>query len=372
MKNALIVASVASVIQQFNMNNIKLLQELGYNVTVACNLENGSTCSNSKIEEMKNIFKEKNIECIHIDFPRNPFSFKLLKSYKQIKNVIKSKQYNLIHCHTPVGGLITRLVAKNTNTTSNRKVIYTAHGFHFFKGAPILNWLLFYPIEKYLSKYTDTLITINKEDYELAKNKFKIKDIQLIQGVGVDKNKFNNKLLDIQKKDIRNSLNISNDDFLIICVAELNKNKNQELIIKAMNEIAKKSDKYKLILVGKDMLSGYHQKLINNYNLNNYIQLLGYRSDIPELLNISDLLISCSKREGLPVNLIEALMSNTPVIATNCRGNRDLIDDNYLVEIDDYISLKDAILSIDRDKYIFETSQYEKDVIIKKYEEIYK
>ena len=183
----LILASVASMIDQFNMSNIDILISLGYEVHVACNFEKGSTCSQEKIVQLKKKLGEIEVKYYQIDFTRSVFNIlQDVKAYRQVKRIMVENSYKFIHCHSPIGGVIGRLACKSTHT----RCIYTAHGFHFYKGAPIKNWIVFYPIEKWLSKYTDVLITISKEDYNRAKNKFKMKQLEYIPGVGVDIEKF--------------------------------------------------------------------------------------------------------------------------------------------------------------------------------------
>lgn len=371
MKKALVLASVASVIQQFNLNNIKLLQDLGYEVEVACNMKSGNNCSDEKIIEMQKLFDENNIKYYHIDFPRNPISTTLIKANKQLKDILKN-QYDLVHCHTPVGGLLTRINTKKYRKLGTR-VIYTAHGFHFFKGAPIKNWMFYYPIEKYLAKFTDDLITINKEDYLISKTKFKAKHIHYIPGVGVDKSKFDFNMLDDEKNELREELGLKHDDKVLIYVGELSKRKNQMMIIKSLNELLKDDKNYKLLLVGKDGLNGLLQKYIVNNNLDKNILFLGYRTDIPSLFKISDLVISTSLQEGLPVNLLEAQMSSKKIIATNCRGNRDCVSNSSLVEINDIDTLSKKIKEfINKDDFEFmDIIEWELDSIMEKTRPIY-
>lgn len=327
MKKVLILASVASMIEQFNMNNIKLLQELGYKVDVAANFENGGTINNNRLEKYKKELKDKNIKYIHIPYQRNPFSKQNLKAYDITNKIINENNYELIHVHSPIAGICGRQAAKKCRKKNNTKVIYTAHGFHFYKEAPLINWIMYYPIEKYFSKYTDCLITINQEDYELAKKKLKAKKTEFIHGVGVDKARFNIQMSETEKQRLRTQLNLNKNDFVIICVAELNKNKNQIMIIEAMKEIVKQYENAKLLLVGKDSMNGYHEEKVNQYGLNKNIKFVGYRTDIPQLLNISDLLVSVSIREGLPVNVIEAMCTGLPVVATKNRGHKELVKD---------------------------------------------
>ena len=342
MKKALILASVASMIEQFNMGNIKVLQELKYEVHVATNFIDSGTITRERAEELKNKLKDLNVKYYQIDFDRNVLSTKNIQAYKQVKQLIKENKYNIIHIHSPIGGVCGRLAAKKERKNGT-KVIYTAHGFHFFKGAPAKNWLIYYPVEKWLSKYTDCLITINEEDYNLAKKKFKAKNVEYVPGIGVDENKFNFEMSREERNELRKSLGINEDDFVFIQVGELNNNKNQIMTIEAIKELVKENNKIKLLLVGIGDLKEYYENKIKEYNLEKSVFLLGYRNDVPKLLKISDVLISTSKREGLPVNILEAMFAGLPIIATNCRGNRDLVPDNNLVEIDNVEQLKDKM-----------------------------
>lgn len=341
MKKALIIASVASMIEQFNMNNIKLLQELGYQVDVATNFENSGTITQKRSNELKQELKEINVNCFQIDFNRSILSSNNIKAYRQVKKIINENNYNLIHMHSPIGGVCGRLAAKKARKRRTR-VIYTAHGFHFFKGAPILNWIIFYPIEKHLSRYTDCLITINQEDYELAKRKFKAKQIELVHGVGVDESKFNFEMTPQEKHELRESLGLKDDDFVIIYVAELSKRKNQGMLIKAVKELIDEGKtNIKVLLPGIDSMNGYYQKMSKDLGIEENIKFLGYRKDIPKLLKISDLYVSTAKQEGLPVNIMEAMFCELPIVATDCRGNRDLVED--CVNVNDVNKVKNKI-----------------------------
>lgn len=312
MKKALYVATVDVHIRTFHLPYLKLLHDNGYEVHVATNGE----------EQFPNCDKKHNI-CIE----RSPFKLKNLKAIRELKRIIEREKYDLIHCHTPMGSVVTRLAARKYRKKYGTKVIYTAHGFHFYKGAPLLNWILFYPIEKWLAKYTDTLITINKEDYELAKNKFskRCKDIQYVPGVGIDTKKFDIKMSEKEKEEYRNSIGLNNKDFVLTCVARLDKNKNQGFLINVMELLVKENKNYHLLLVGPDELDGYYQKMVNEKNLSKNIHFLGRREDIPQILKISNIVVSASLREGLPVNVIEAFSAGKPVVALKCRGMKDLI-----------------------------------------------
>lgn len=327
MKKVLFTATVDSHILQFHIPYLKMLKEKGYEVHVATNgTENIPYC------DVKHM----------VSFERSPIKINNLKAIKQLKKIIDKEKFEIIHCHTPMGSVVTRLAAKKARKEGT-KVIYTAHGFHFYKGAPLINWMIFYPIEKYLSQYTDCLITINDEDYTLARKKFKkCKQIELIYGVGVDENKFNLKMTDQEKHELRKSLGLRDDDFVLIEVGELNKNKNQIIAIEAMRNLVKVDTNIHLLLVGTGVLEESYKEKIEKYNLKKNIHMLGYRDDIPKLLKISNILLSLSHREGLPVNVIEGMICELPIIATDCRGNRDLVDET--IKPDDTSALEKNIL----------------------------
>lgn len=370
-KKAIILTTVPSTIEQFNMENIKLLKELGYKVEVASNFNVTGNIDNNRFNEFLTELEQLDVKVNNISFSRKLFSFDNIRAYKQLKKLFKGQNYQLLHCHTPICGAITRLVARKKRKTG-LKVIYTAHGFHFYKGAPLINWLIYYPVEKVCAKWTDCLITINEEDYNLAKRKLKAKKVELVNGIGVDKSKFDFTMSDSEKGKIRNELKLKKDDFVLIQVGELNKNKNQIMTIQAMKKIVETNKNVKLLLVGKGNLKDYYEEKIKEYNLEKNIFLLGYRKDIPKLLKISDCLISTSKREGLPVNLIEATMSGLPIIATNCRGNREIAKQTININNIDEL-YKNIIKCINnKDDYLCNNiEKYRLSNITKKIKEIY-
>lgn len=322
MKKVLFTATVDSHILHFHIPYLKYFHDQGYEVHVATNGK----------EEIPYCDKK-----IIIPFERSPYKLNNLKAIVKLKKVIDSEKYDLIHTHTPMGSVVTRIAARHARKKYRTRVLYTAHGFHFYKGAPMMNWLLFYPVEKILSKYTDTLITINKEDYELAKNKFKKTKVEYVPGVGIDEEKFSFQMSEQEKHDLRQSLGLNDNDFVMIYPAELNKNKNQLLLIEAMNQLVNKSAIFHLLLPGRDSLNSYYQQKVKKMNIEKNVHFLGFRSDVSKLLQISNLAVASSFREGLPVNIIEAMYVQLPIIATNCRGHRDLVingENGYLVSFE--------------------------------------
>ena len=316
MKKVLIVSHVSGFVPQFEMSNVKILQEMEYEVHYATNY-NIPQYGNDNIRlEKSGILQQQ------VDFSRSPFRIiQNLKAFLQLKTLIKHENYAMIHCHTPIGGVLTRIALKNNKKA---KVIYTAHGFHFYKGAPIMNWIIYYLIERYLARFTDVLITINEEDYKNA-SKFKLKPggrVVKINGVGIEVNKFNN----IYKNRINNINKILSKDIVFLSVGELNRNKNHRLVIEALYKIKRKNFVY--VICGEGTQKKNLLKMIKSYQLQDQVYLLGYRRDMEKILLYADVFIMPSFREGLSVALQEAMASGLPVIATDIRGNNELIDDD--------------------------------------------
>jgi glycosyltransferase involved in cell wall biosynthesis len=200
-------------------------------------------------------------------------------------------------------------------------VFYTAHGFHFHKGAPLKNWLIYYPLEKWLSKYTDALITINKEDYERAKHKFEARRVEYIPGVGLDIDKFKNVV--VNKITKREEIGVNPDSFVVLSVGELNKNKNHEIVIRAIANLNNPNVHY--VICGKGPLESYLNNLAIELGIGKNVHLLGFRRDIPEICKVSDIFAFPSLREGLPVSVMEAMAVGMPILGSEIRGNIDLI-----------------------------------------------
>ena len=306
-KKILMLASVASTIKQFNMNNITLLREMGYDVDIACNFDSGSNISDEEVKQFRNDMETQGIRCFHIDFDRNALNIKQdIIAVKQVKRLVKEEKYYAIHCHTPIGGVAGRMAGRSEKC----KVIYTAHGFHFFKGAPLKNWLLFYPVEKFLSRYTDMLITMNEEDRTRAENTFHAKEYGFIHGVGVDTSMY-----ECERKEREGNV--------ILSVGELNENKNHETVIRALAML--KDEKWEYLICGKGKKESELAELAKSLEIGERVHILGYRDDVKEIMKDASIFVFPSFREGLSVALMEAMASGLPVVASNIRGNRDLI-----------------------------------------------
>lgn len=317
MKRALMYASVASMIQQFNMENIRILLELGYEVDVACNMEHGSTITGDLVADMKAELESMGVQVFHVPVPRNITAVsQILKSYKATKKLIKERNYDVIHCHSPIGGMVCRTANRFSGRYGHAKMIYTAHGFHFFQGAPRKNWLMFYPIERLCSRYTDVLITINHEDYELATRKMKAKHVKYVPGVGVDLTRF-------APGDAASGSHLEQEKIVLLSVGELSSRKNHQVVFHALSRLNHQNIKY--YICGTGSLKDELLQLASSLALDECVELLGYRSDVAQLYRQTDLFVFPSKQEGLPVALMEAIACEVPVICSDIRGNNDLI-----------------------------------------------
>ncbi|MDO4420115.1 MAG: glycosyltransferase family 4 protein [Ruminococcus sp.] len=334
MKKALLVATVQSHICQFHKPLVKMLHENGFEVHVAAR-------NNLDVKDgMKLDFADKVFD---IPFERSPFHPKNLTAYKALKKVVNNDTYCVIHTNTPVGGILGRLSARKQRK-KGCKVLYTAHGFHFYEGASKKNWLIYYPIEAFMCRYTDGLITICDEDYNLSSNKFKVNTFR-IHGVGASTTRFATPEND-EIEALRHKFGYPLNNKIIICTGELNNNKNQIIAIKAMKKVIERFPDTLLLLAGNGPNEEILKNAIADLNLSDNVKLIGYRKDLENFVKLSDIAISCSIREGLGLNLIEAMLCRKPAVATINRGHKELIREGrngFLVETTDSDTLAEKI-----------------------------
>lgn len=319
-KKILYITTISGFLPQFESGDVRIAKELGYSVYYASNFDNPIYT----IPE--NYFESNDIKCYRTQITKSPIH--LIKNWKAIsklRRIIDEENIDIIHCHNPMGGVVARLAAKMSK--SHPYVIYTAHGLHFYKGAPFINWLLYYPVEKLLAHYTDMIIAINQEDYQFVKKHFTLKKggmCEIIHGVGVDIHRFAPKP-EIRKSK-RKELEIPDDAFHIVTAAELNKNKNQRVIIEALSQIPNTNIYYSLCGKGRTALK--LEKLIKKKNLEERVRIWGYRTDMDEILQTADLFAFPSIREGLGVAAIEALSCGVPLVVSDNRGTREYARNN--------------------------------------------
>lgn len=317
-KKVLFVATVVKThIMQFHIPYLKMLQQMGWETAVA---------ARNDYEDPKDCRIPYCDAYYDIPFERTPWKLGNLKSFWMLKKVIEKGDYDLVHCHTPVGALLARLAATKARR-SGTKVMYTAHGFHFFTGAPLRNWLLFYPVEWLLAPMTDVLLTINQEDYQRARKCIHTKRIEYVPGVGIDTSKFRRDAGNGQEK--RRELGYTERDFLILTVAEMTMNKNHITILKALASLKDDPmfENLHYLICGRGDMQEKLEDSVEKLGLEEHVKFLGYRNDVPDLYHCCDLFAFMPFREGLSVALMEAMSSRMPIICTRIRGNTDLIED---------------------------------------------
>ena len=304
----ILYVSTISNTMSFFVPHIEMLVEAGHIVDMACAIQ-------MPIPE-----RLINLGChVHeISFTRKPLSRGNIKAIQGLRDLIICGKYDIVHTHTPNASVCVRWVCRKTKSV---KVIYTAHGFHFYIGAPILNWLVYYPIERFLARYTDVLITVNKEDYRCAR-KFKARKVEYIPGVGVNTEKFANTVIDRAAK--RSEIGIPDEAVVLMSVGELNKNKNHQVIIRALAEL--KNEKIHYVIVGSGILHNSLISLSKKLRVDDKLHFLGFRQDVHEIYKAADIYCHPSLREGLPVALIEATAAGLPCVVSLIRGNSDIVE----------------------------------------------
>lgn len=319
---------------------IRELLDEGNTVDIACNQ------SDSKVPQC---YVDWGCKIYDLNCSRSPLSKGNITAIHQIKKIVTKEGYDIVHCHTPIAAACTRFACKGLRK-KGVKVIYTTHGLHFYKDAPIKNWILYYPMEKICAHWTDVLITINKEDYERAQKKLKAKLIEYVPGVGLDICKFADVKVDRISK--RKELGIPENAFLLLSVGELNTNKNHEIVIRALASINDKNIHY--IIAGNGSLKDYLKQLVKELGLSEQVHLLGFRSDVLELFKSSDVNVFPSIREGLGMAALEGFACELPLICSDNRGTRSYANQNNSI-ICKYNSCSDfskAIIKLEFDNKI--------------------
>ena len=341
----LYTATVLSHICQFHLPHMKALQERGWEVHAAAH-DNLAVKNGLKLKYCDRF--------IEIPFDRSPKSPSNLKAYKQLKKLLGEEHYDVILCNTPMGGVVTRLAARKARKQGT-KVVYMAHGFHFCKGSSKKSWMVYYPIEKRMAKLCDLIITVNEEDYALAKEKFgKRTQIAHIHGVGVDENRYHPATPEEQLA-MRDAEGLTKDDFVILCTGELNENKNQSTLIRAAAMLKDKLPNLRVLLAGNGPKEQELRELIADLGLEENVKLLGYRTDLERITPAVDLVVSCSLREGMPLYMIEAMLCKKPVVASHNRGHDVLVKDGVtgaLLDPMDHIGFAGAIDKLAGDRGI--------------------
>ena len=336
-KKILLVATVQSHIAQFHRPLAEVLHAHGYEVHAAAR-NNLAEKNGLQLDFVDKVFD--------VRFSRSPKSKDNITAYNQLKAIVDSGNYEVVHCNTPMGGMIARLATRAARKKGT-KLFYTAHGFHFYDGVPKKNWMIFYPIEKFFSRMTDVLITITHEDYKVASEAFHCK-VAYIHGVGVSGERYKPVTIE-EKLAQRRRMGYSQNAKILLCIGELNSNKNQVMAIRMMHKVVAKYPEAMLLLAGNGPKQKFLEQLIKQEELERNVKMIGYVTNLQDYQHIIDVQISCSLREGLPLNIVESMLSGNPVVAGLNRGHRELIQDGingYIVDPNDYEAMSERVLNL--------------------------
>lgn len=348
-KKIMMITTTDNMMWQFLIPHIQYLQQQGNVVECVC----------SKTGFWFNELKDKYGLVMHnINFARNPLKLSNFKSYKELVKLQQEKNFDLVYCQQPVGGMMGRLIGKKFKIP----VIYTVHGFHFFKGGPLKNRLIYKTVEKWLSKYTDVLITINQEDYEAAK-KMKAKKVYKINGIGIDENKM--KVESFDKSAFRKELGLTDSNKVVLTVSEVNKNKNYITMLNAIKLLVENDSEIRFVSCGTGIWVEKIKEYAKQLGIEEQCLFLGFRKDIAKIMQISDVFMHASYREGLTLSVMEAMSVGLPCVVSNVRGNRDLIEDGKggcVVEPEDYMSFAERIEAILKNENMYKSfSEFNKE-----------
>lgn len=290
-----------------------------------------------------------------VDIHRSPFSFQNIKAIKALKKLIDKEQYDLVHCHTEMGGLCARLAAISARK-KGCKVIYTSHNYPFYKGASMVAWTVFYSVERMLAPLTDAVVTINEEDYQITcKHRFAIGPNFKIDGVGVNLERFSPVSTE-EKMKLRDEVGVPKDAFVLLYTAQFIPRKNHEMLIKQVPKIRESIPTLKVLFAGNGPIFEEMKALANNLGVSDCISFLGGRGDIDRLCRVADLHVATSKLEGQGINNIEAMACGCPLVVSRVRGHRDVCIDGkngFLFDLDKPQNMSAEIIRLYNDKDLY-------------------
>ena len=347
-KKVLIVASVVSFIEWFNKENVDYLnKEKKCELHIACNFDYMEDTDEERTKAYIEKIRKEGVILHNIHFARSPFSTANIECYKRLKRIIDAGHFDLIHVHTPTVSILTRLAARKAREKGT-VVMYTCHGFHFHNAAPKKNWMMYYPVERFLSRFCDYIVTINQEDFKRAST-FHAPNVRYIPGVGVDLKRIYD--CHVDKEAYKESIGVPKDCVLLLSIGEMIERKNHEVIIRALAKVENNNVYY--AICGKGPLKDYLYNLANSLSIGERVKFLGFRKDIPELCNTADISAFPSKIEGLGLAGIEAMAAGVPLVSSNVHGILDYVKDGvtgYALEPDDVDGFAKAIKCLSEDE----------------------
>lgn len=364
MKKALFVCNMDSFHRNFNQPYVRRLNEHGYEVDLAC-------VGDEDFPNIRNKFD--------VQFARRPFKAQNISALKQLRKIVRDCNYDLIYASTPVPGALVRLALIGTK---HGRVVYSAHGFNFYKGNGKISNLIFIILEKFLSLLTDCVFTMNQEDYTNGKKYMSCKELYNVDGVGVDTSIFSRPTAD-EKSAMRKKFGYNDNQFLLIYPADFHDRKNQKLLIDAVAILSKTVKNIKLLLPGTPWKDAEYRAHAKKLGVEQHVDFLGYRRDIKDILKMTDVLFASSINEGLPINIIEGLATGLPIVATRVRGHVDLIEDGkngFLFDLGDPQSASDCIEKLVGDKELYNrmsdaalisAKKYDLSVVVPQYDKVF-
>ncbi len=337
-KKILFVASLGrNHILKFHVPTIKALTDRGWIVDVAC-------AGKEPVPYVRNRYT--------MSWQRSPFTAGTFKGIRELKKILAEEHYDVVYCHTPVGGLAARLSAGRARKEGT-KVVYCAHGLHFYQGAPVLNWAVYYPVEKWLARKTDVLYMINEEDYQTVKRRFhRDTDVRLIPGMGIDFERLDIRDREVARRKVREELQIPEDAHAMIYAADIVANKNQKMLVDTLEILRQQGMNMYLLLPGPECDGGACERYAKARGVLAYCRFLDWRNDIGELMCAADICTASSIREGFGLSLVEAMYCGLPVVATDNRGHRMIIRDGengFLVPVNDAQMMAERVKQLIKD-----------------------
>lgn len=353
-KRVLLIATLQSHIGQFHKPLMRLLKQNGWEIHVA---------ARNNLDEKDGLQLEYPDQVFDVPFQRSPLDRRNIGAFRVLKQILRDNHYDVIHCNTPVGGILGRIAAQEYRRKGTR-VYYTVHGFHFYKGAPSRNWIIYYPIEKWMSRLTDKLITISEEDYKMAKENFHC-PVYHIHGAGVNSTRYYPLSMEEQE---RKKKDLCMEGHVLVNAGELRPNKNQKTAIYALKHILVRFPDTHLYIAGNGQEREKLEKIAKDQGLQNYITFLGYTLKLSDYLQVCDAEVACSYREGLPFNVVEAMLCGKPVVASHNRGHDELVEEGktgYLVAPNDIEGYAEAVCRVFENPVSFREESIHKAIVYK-------
>lgn len=331
----LMVSTVAATIEGFLLPYAEHYRQHGWRVDAAASGASTDSTLNAAFDRTHELPLSRSI----LDVAG------LLRGMNSISQVLRDG-YDVVHVHTPIAGFVTRAAIRRMPAANRPAVVYTAHGFHFHEGGSRTTNALFLTAEKVAGRWTDRLVVINAEDHSAALTHRIVSQRRLIfmPGIGVDTGWYSRaSVSDAAIAEARASLGIGPDTPVMAVVGELSIRKRPFDVVAALGMMRHRD--CHLVLLGDGPEQARVEAAIREVGAEDRVHLLGGVADIRPMVAASSALVLASSREGLPRSIMEALLLEVPVVASDTRGNPDLVlpDAGYIVPVGDVSALAGAM-----------------------------